>query len=277
MSVQKAVKFTKSQLSSCGVYAITCIPEDKMYIGSSNNIFARWKSHVAELNRGVHTNYHLQKAWKTYGKSNFNFSVLEFCSIDKKFDIEQKYIDQYQACNREFGYNICELAAVPPLSPESRQRQSESLKKNTEFIENNREFLKKLHSDPVQQKALVESVLNSDKVKETLRKMNESDEHKAQVQRLLHQVHSDERIQKIVKGLAQENMKSDSWKAKHNCKEIAQLSLSGELIQVFPSLCACSSAGFCREVITKMVRHQTKRTEYKGYKWMYLYEYSQTK
>ena len=74
-----------------GVYKITNIITNKFYIGSSNNIQERIKTHFKELKNNRHPNKHLQSSYNKYGKDNFIVDILEECQ-----DIiarEQYYID----------------------------------------------------------------------------------------------------------------------------------------------------------------------------------------
>lgn len=90
----------------CGIYKITNIVNKKVYIGQSINIKARWKDHMNSLNRKDSKCTLLQRAWNKYGQSNFSFEILELCSENMLDEIETKYIDLYDSCNVDKGYNI---------------------------------------------------------------------------------------------------------------------------------------------------------------------------
>ena len=60
-----------------GVYKILNTVDNKFYIGSSINIQKRFKGHTSALNKGIHNNQYLQRAWNKYGESSFAFIVLE--------------------------------------------------------------------------------------------------------------------------------------------------------------------------------------------------------
>lgn len=90
----------------CGIYKIFNIVNEKVYIGQSINIKARWKDHIHSLNRGDSRCTLLQRAWNKYGQDNFSFEILELCSEDMLDDTETKYIDLYDSCNVHKGYNI---------------------------------------------------------------------------------------------------------------------------------------------------------------------------
>ena len=90
-----------------GVYIITNTANGNRYIGSSTDIHRRWVTHVRELNRGVHGNQKLQRAWDKYGESNFEFTVLLVCDKSDTLLNEQQYLD-----NIKPEYNICVCATA---------------------------------------------------------------------------------------------------------------------------------------------------------------------
>lgn len=107
----------------CGVYKITNIINGKVYIGQSINIKARWKDHVSSLNRGDSRCTLLQRAWNKYGQNNFIFEIVELCLEDMLDKIETKYINFYDSCNVDKGYNIeCGGNANKCLSDETKQK-----------------------------------------------------------------------------------------------------------------------------------------------------------
>jgi len=77
-----------------GIYAIIHRPTERKYVGQSNNIEKRFSQHRKALNRGIHYNAKLQRAWNQYGEAEFEFVVLEQCEADKLTEREQSYIDQ---------------------------------------------------------------------------------------------------------------------------------------------------------------------------------------
>jgi hypothetical protein len=58
-----------------GVYRIT--GPGRVYIGSSDDIPRRSKSHRSQLRGGRHHNYRLQAAWNEYGEAAFALAVIE--------------------------------------------------------------------------------------------------------------------------------------------------------------------------------------------------------
>lgn len=120
-----------------GVYMIKNITTNKIYIGSALDFERRFYLHKLNLNKNKHHSRHLQAAWNKYGSSNFEFTILEETSNDKKelLKIEQIYIDKYKSADMNFGYNInpkSDSSLGVKRSSEYRKKSSESRKgKNT--------------------------------------------------------------------------------------------------------------------------------------------------
>lgn len=90
-----------------GIYKITSKVNNKMYIGSSENIMKRWEQHINNLYGGYHHSYKLQKDWNKYGYKNFNFEILEMLSHgDDLLKHEQNWIDEYNSYEDDIGYNV---------------------------------------------------------------------------------------------------------------------------------------------------------------------------
>jgi group I intron endonuclease len=88
-----------------GIYKIICKKNNKIYIGSSNNIERRWNTHMNTLDKKTHRNPHLQNAWELYGKDEFVFEIIEICESYQLKDREQFWMDMTGCYNREIGFN----------------------------------------------------------------------------------------------------------------------------------------------------------------------------
>lgn len=84
-----------------GIYKITNLLNNKMYIGQSNNIQRRFSEHCY---KGVKSRIVLDSAIKKYGKDNFSFEVLEECSKELLNERETYWIEFYNSV--ETGYNL---------------------------------------------------------------------------------------------------------------------------------------------------------------------------
>lgn len=88
-----------------GIYKITNIKNNKVYIGSSKNIEIRFKAHLSRLNGNYHINKHLQSAYNKYGNKNFKFEVIKLVPLSILRRAEDYFIRKYNSLNPKFGYN----------------------------------------------------------------------------------------------------------------------------------------------------------------------------
>ncbi len=90
---------------SCGIYKITNLINNKVYIGCSKDIEHRWTAHKSEskLEYNPPYNYSVHRAFRKYGINNFSFEIIELVSEDKLFDREKYWIQYYNSYNT--GYN----------------------------------------------------------------------------------------------------------------------------------------------------------------------------
>lgn len=93
-----------------GIYSITNKITDKRYIGSAVNIDIRWSKHKLDLKNDKHHSLKLQRAWKKYGESAFEFEILYECDKSELLFCEQNWIDFYGVDNL---YNIYPIAGSP--------------------------------------------------------------------------------------------------------------------------------------------------------------------
>lgn len=84
-----------------GIYKITNLINNRIYIGQSTNIQSRWEEHKF-YSSNEHTA--LQAAFKKYGVSNFSFEVIEECSKEQLDEREIYWIKFYDSYNN--GYNL---------------------------------------------------------------------------------------------------------------------------------------------------------------------------
>lgn len=95
------------------IYVITCVVVTKtkvkvrVYVGSTKFTAAkRVSDHWWALDKQVHENPFLQKAWNKYGQDCFSWRVVETCGLNVRWDREQWWIDDLKACDSRFGFNL---------------------------------------------------------------------------------------------------------------------------------------------------------------------------
>jgi group I intron endonuclease len=170
---------TNNQSRTVGIYKITCIPNGKIYIGSSIDVHRRWKLHKTHLNTGKHNNKYLLRAFQKYGKESFMWEVIEECSQDVLWEREQYYLDMFQPFD-EKGYNSARVVKAPMTGKkhtlEDRQRMSAIQKaRNHKHSDEHKQYLSTLFKG---RKRSLESIAQGTaKLKGQLK----SEEHKAKV------------------------------------------------------------------------------------------------
>ncbi len=101
-----------------GVYVIFNLTNGKVYIGQAVDLAGRYKQHWTKYGVNDNHNKYVNNAFSKYGVDGFIFIVLNYIELtgDLLLDIkhldelEQFYIDYFQAAKPEYGYNILEKA-----------------------------------------------------------------------------------------------------------------------------------------------------------------------
>lgn len=93
-----------SDADKSGIYKITNINNQMVYIGQAVNIGSRWRTHVKRgLKAEEGTSNRLYTALWEEGVENFTFQVVEFCDRKDLTEREKFYISFYNT--KEYGYN----------------------------------------------------------------------------------------------------------------------------------------------------------------------------
>jgi len=100
-------KSTDEFKKKSGIYCILNTVNGKFYIGSTTNLWRRYKNHFNDLSKNQHHSVYLQRAFNKYGNEAFEFHVLEVVEKEEGiYLIEQKYLDFLKPYNRQIGYNV---------------------------------------------------------------------------------------------------------------------------------------------------------------------------
>ena len=117
---------TPNNSKCCGVYQLKNTVNGKIYIGSSKCIQDRLRMHFWLLSKNKHENIHLQRAYNKDSKI-FIAEIVEVCSEDKQFEVEQYWINRFYGKN---CYNISKEATRPPSTKGNKYvRSKEYLQK----------------------------------------------------------------------------------------------------------------------------------------------------
>jgi group I intron endonuclease len=97
-----------------GVYMIVNKINRKRYVGSSENIYDRWKKHLGDLRKGIHHSILFQRAYYKYGEENFELIIMEEVKDRNQLvPREQTWLDFYKSYLPKNGYNINRIAGSP--------------------------------------------------------------------------------------------------------------------------------------------------------------------
>jgi len=125
-------------MKKTGIYTITNIINNKIYLGSaSNSFYQRWGVHRYDLKNNKHSNKYLQRAVNKHGIENFKFEILDECEPEFCLSAEQWWINMLNVCNPKFGYNLCAVAGNTygrKASIEAKKKMSDS-RKGKKFTE----------------------------------------------------------------------------------------------------------------------------------------------
>jgi len=87
----------RRKVAIVGVYAIIHQPSGRAYVGSSCDVFRRWRNHTNDLVGGHHHSPALLDLWLNDGAAAFTFVVLEQCSKEVLQEREQNWLDSFEA------------------------------------------------------------------------------------------------------------------------------------------------------------------------------------
>jgi group I intron endonuclease len=94
-----------------GIYIISNIINNKVYVGSAVNIDKRTSQHFSNLKHNRHDNIHLQRSWNKHGKEAFKFEIIFYCLKEDLIENEQLVIDSYrEVIGWKNMYNIAPIA-----------------------------------------------------------------------------------------------------------------------------------------------------------------------
>ncbi len=114
------MRYVKHGLSGkCGVYLITCIINNKSYVGASVDIASRVNQHFGKTCLNKYSKIHpFYSDILKYGRDNFKVECLELCPPSEKLEKEIKWFRKLKP-----EYNLME-PCESPLSTEIVQRKS---------------------------------------------------------------------------------------------------------------------------------------------------------
>jgi group I intron endonuclease len=75
-----------------GIYTITNLIKNKVYVGSSIDLDSRLNNHKYQLFNNQHSNKSLQSDWNTFGDTNFSFDIIKLIKSELELPQEEKLL-----------------------------------------------------------------------------------------------------------------------------------------------------------------------------------------
>lgn len=95
-----------SNLNNPGIYKITNLINQKVYIGQTDNIAIRKNVHLLELKRGIHSNKALQQDFDKLGGDSLHFECMETIKDQGgRLSRERFWINHYYSISPDLVYN----------------------------------------------------------------------------------------------------------------------------------------------------------------------------
>jgi group I intron endonuclease len=218
-----------------GIYTITNLINNKIYVGSSIDIKNRLKQHIKCLKGNYHDNDYLQKSFNKYGIDNFAFEVLEYCDKNLCVHLEQYWMNLLNSYNLLFGFNL------KPVAFNSLGYKHSN--KTKEFLSD----FRKLHPINLQGREKISKAHTSKKY---------SKEHK-------------EAISKGLRNKPKSQQHKDKLR-KCKFKTVYQYDLEDNFIKEWESpIIAAKALNFDAGNIANCARGKSKLKTYKNFKWKY--------
>lgn len=138
------------KIQKSGVYTITNIINNRIYVGFASNMMKRKGQHFAKLRKRIHENERLQNSFNKYGEENFVFDVIERCEIEFLDSLEHYWAYWLDTHNPEIGFNI------KPTHPYGREIMIQETKNKISVKAKGHK-----RNTPQQRKAIKESISKS--------------------------------------------------------------------------------------------------------------------
>ena len=110
-----------------GIYVLISTLNGYSYVGSSVDIYGRFKEHIRMLETGKHHSHKLQKHWDkglAVKGGHLELHILEECKLEDMPRLELEYIRVYDSVKRGFNctYDTRRAKVKPKRKPRDRSR-----------------------------------------------------------------------------------------------------------------------------------------------------------
>lgn len=113
----------RGEINLPGIYTITHVVSQRVYVGQTINFRVRWMCHKRDLRLNKHRNVHLQNAWNKHGEDAFVFCIHLDMSATPPAELanalNEAEIDLVSSLSKTFNLMLAGLSGLVP-GPETR-------------------------------------------------------------------------------------------------------------------------------------------------------------
>lgn len=133
MSYRKKVQLSKIYKKTMVIYKVTCLINNKIYIGlTKNSLHARKWRHLYYAKPGIGNMFH--NAIRKHGEQNFIWEVIDEAKTYKELQKRESYwIKKLASNDRKIGYNITLGGGSEGIKRSKKTRKLIGDKKRTKF------------------------------------------------------------------------------------------------------------------------------------------------
>jgi group I intron endonuclease len=114
------------------LYTITCLVNNKVYVGVASWYQQRVCKHKFDLRNGIHLNCYLQQDYNLYGEKSMVYDIVNtYSNRHEAMIIEKYYTDVIFGLNKDYCYNI--LSGGENVQEQITIRQNEKLISDIEY------------------------------------------------------------------------------------------------------------------------------------------------
>lgn len=229
-----------------GIYKITNLINNKVYIGQSDRLNNREREHFYRLENGVHHNEHLQKSYNKHGKEYFMFEIIEYTeNLDER---ELFWLNESGGLNSDKTYNFKD-PKTKEWSDYARVKQSETMKGENNPNYGNKWTQEQKDNASKKRKgvSLEERIgkVKADLVKEKMSKSQTGREHPNDVKEKIRLANLGDKNPFYGKGYKQEGNKNPMWgKPSKTRKPVQCFTKDGVFVKEYDFLTKVKEDGF---------------------------------
>lgn len=254
-----------------GIYKITNLINNKVYIGQTDRFNHREREHFYRLENNVHHNEHLQKAFNKYGKENFIIELI--VETEDLNEMELFYINEYGGIDSDLNYNMKDPVTMK-WSEYVRVKQRKAMTgKNNPNYGKKWSQEQKDNSSKKKKGVTLEDRLGKEKAdlaKEKMRKSQTGRKHPEEVKEKIRKGNSGVNSSSYGKGYRQIGDKNPMWgKVSSNRKPVLCYTIDDILVKEYDYLSLVIKDGFNIGNVASVANGRKNYKTAGGYIWKF--------